>query len=109
MSMAAKPHKRRSLDMLDFDIEPDNVIAGLPCSPSHLIHLKSHRLKSKIQAMQHASRFAKVVQETDNKKPKDNGMHIQMYKPPDCLKDVIAKIAHEKKERREHTTPEVDK
>lgn len=96
--------KRSSMDIIDMHLEPDTVA---PQTASYQIFRKANKLRAKIKAIQIASRVAKLPHDSQREEKKKPGLEV--FKPPDCLKDVLVKIKTEKKQKKENTTLEVDK
>ena len=71
------------------------------------IYKKSNRLKTKIRAIQIASRLGGMTSDANKDDKKKQPMEV--YKPPDCLKNVLLKIKQEKRDRREVMTEADDK
>ena len=90
------------MDFLDKSLVLDEDTGSL--APSYQIFRKTNKLKDKIKAIQIATHLAKIVQEPDNNKKKN-----EVYKPPDCLKDMLSKIKVENRDKRGSYTVEEDK
>lgn len=85
-------------------LEPDDTFIQ---TASYQIYRKANKLRDKIKAIQIASRLAKIPHDPNREEKKKPAMEV--FKPPDCLKDMLVKIKKEKKEAKEITTLEVDK
>jgi hypothetical protein len=102
--MSSKPPKKRaSLDFLDANLDV-HVDTLSPVTVSTQIHHKECKLKAKIKSIQLAQRLTKLAQEVNKEKK-----YAEVYKPPDCLASVLAKISKEKHARGELTNPEIDR
>jgi len=71
------------------------------------IYKKTNRLKNKIKAIQIASKLGKAAADPNKEEKKKPAMEV--YKAPDCLKDVLLKIKQEKRERKENISAADDK
>ena len=100
--MSSTSIKKRSSDGHDVNHDGDKTqTAALQ------IYKKSSKLKTKIRAIQIASRMGLMASDPnkeDKKKPP-----MEVYKPPDCLKNVLLKIKQEKRDRKEDISDADDK
>ncbi len=104
-SLMSPSTKRAQLDILDVDLEHDgdkNHTATLQ------IFKKANRLRNKIKAIQIASKLGKSVHD-HAKEEKKKPAAMEVYKPPDCLKNVLIKIKQEKRDRKEDISADDDK
>ncbi len=99
--MSSTSIKKRS-DSHDLDHEANKVQ-----SAALQIYKKSNRLKTKIRAIQIASRLNFTASDPNKEDKKKQPMEV--YKPPDCLKNVLSKITQEKRDRKENISDADDK
>lgn len=94
------------MDIIDQYLEePNQAPVDEAQTPSLQIFRKAHRLKNKINAIQLASRLAKMKKtEDDSKKPT-----TEVFKQPPCLVAMMGKINKEKKDRKEIPNDEANK
>lgn len=105
MTSKGSLQKRSSVDIIDQHLESDDTAA--PQAPSFQIYRKTNKLKNKIKAIQIATRLSKTPH--DSQKDEKKKANVEVFKPPDCLKDVLLKIKQEKKQAKENTTVDVGK
>ena len=95
---------KKKLDALDASIAEEEAK-----NQTVVLHIykKTNRLKNKIKAIQIASKLGKAASDPNKEEKKKPGMEV--YKPPDCLKNVLLKIKQEKRDRKENISAADDK
>jgi hypothetical protein len=107
VSKGDRPSKKNSMDILDQYLDHDDDVHAVEIEAQTAalqIYRKANKLKTKIKAIQLASRLTKSKKDEEEKKPA-----TEVFKQPPCLVLMMSKINKERKDRKEIPSAETNK